>query len=73
MERITGARHAGPGDIEMCSEVLSRLHKLRIRHAILIDFDTAEKCDDHDLLRKEVDQLTASLTDSSGKGGGGLL
>jgi hypothetical protein len=32
MERITNARHAGAEDIEVCREVLSRLHKLRVRH-----------------------------------------
>ncbi|KAJ5684535.1 alpha-galactosidase A precursor [Penicillium maclennaniae] len=60
MERITGARHAGAEDIEVCREALSRLHNLGVRHgdtnrfnflireskATLIDFDMAQKCGD---------------------------
>ncbi|KAJ5124874.1 uncharacterized protein N7515_008699 [Penicillium bovifimosum] len=32
MERIKDARHAGPQDLEACTEVLSRLHGLGIHH-----------------------------------------
>jgi hypothetical protein len=60
MERITDARHASTQDLQACRVVLSRLHNLGIRHGdtnrfnflirdtkdILIDFDTAQKCDD---------------------------
>jgi len=87
MERVTGARHAGAEDIDICGEVLSRLHGLGVRHgdtnpynflirdskATLIDFDTAQKCDDRDLLLQEFENLTVCLKDSSGRGGGGLL
>ncbi|KAJ6131319.1 alpha-galactosidase A precursor [Penicillium sp. IBT 18751x] len=68
MERITGARHAGAEDIEVCREVLSRLHHLGVRHgdtnrfnfssATLIDFDTAQKCEDRDLLLQESENLS---------------
>lgn len=87
MERITGARHAGPQDLEACREVLGRLHGLGIRHgdvngfnflvqdskAVLIDFDTARRCEDHSVLGEEMEGLAGSLRDSSGRGGGGLL
>ncbi|KAJ5443850.1 alpha-galactosidase A precursor [Penicillium daleae] len=87
MERITDARHAGTQDCETCGEVLSRLHNLGVRHgdtnrfnflvrdskATLIDFDTAQKCDDRDLLLQESENLVACLKDLSGRGGGGLL
>ncbi|KAL2799244.1 hypothetical protein BJX66DRAFT_352693 [Aspergillus keveii] len=87
LERITGARHGGPEDVELYAGVLSRSHALGIRHgdtnrfnflvcgetAVLIDFDTARKCDDGDLLRQELDDLPARLLYVSGRGGGGLL
>ena len=87
MERISDAQHASPQDVEVCREVLSRLHGLGVRHgdtnrfnflvrddkAILIDFDTAEKCDDRNSLLQELEHLTTCLEDSSRKGGGGLL
>lgn len=87
MERITDARHAGTQDLEACGEVLSRLHNLGVRHgdtnrfnflvrdskATLIDFDTAQKCDDRNLLLQELNQLTVCLKDPSKRGGGGLL
>lgn len=87
MERITDARHAGSQDLEACREVLSRLHDLGIRHgdtnrfnflvrdseATLIDFDTAQKCGDRNLLLQELQSLTVCLKDPSSRGGGGLL
>ena len=87
MEYVSGARHAGVQDVTACREVLSRLHGLGVRHgdtnrfnflirgsnATLIDFDTAEKCDDPDVLQQEVHNLTACLEDLSTRGGGGLL
>jgi hypothetical protein len=87
LERITGARHGGPEDVELCAGVLSRLHALGIQHgntnrfnflvcgetAILIDIDMARRCDDGDVLRQELDDLPARLSDVSGRGGGGLL
>jgi predicted Ser/Thr protein kinase len=87
MERIPDARHAGTQDLEACREVLSRLHNLGVRHgdtnrfnflvcdskATLIDFDTAQKRDDRNLLLQEFENLTGCLKDPSGRGGGGLL
>ncbi|RDW83802.1 uncharacterized protein DSM5745_04128 [Aspergillus mulundensis] len=89
MERVTGARHAGarPGDAAACQTALGRLHRLGIRHgdvnrfnflvqggrAVLIDFDTARKCDHADELRRESEMLEAALLDASGRGGGGIL
>ena len=87
MGYIRDARHAGTQDIESCREVLSRLHNLGVRHgdtnpfnflirdgkATLIDFDTAQKCDDRGVLVQEMNGLAACLDDQSGRGGGGLL
>lgn len=87
MERITGARHAGIKDVEICGKVLSRLHDLGVQHgdinrfnflvrnsrAILIDFDTARKCHDRDMLLQEFENLPGYLADPSSRGGGGLL
>lgn len=87
MERITDARHAGPQDIKACGEELSRLHDLGVRHgdtnrfnflvrdskATLIDFDTAQKCDDSEILLNELKYLSMCLKTASDRGGGGLL
>ncbi|KAJ5124884.1 uncharacterized protein N7515_008709 [Penicillium bovifimosum] len=87
MERIKDARHAGPQDLEACRQVLARLHDLGIHHgdtnrfnflvrgsmAVLIDFDSARKCDDRDALVREMELLPDSLGDLSRGGGGGLL
>jgi tRNA A-37 threonylcarbamoyl transferase component Bud32 len=81
----TNARHAETQDLQACRGLLSRLHDLGVRHgdtnrfnflirdskAILIDFDTAKKCDDRDLLLPELDSLTACFEDLSGRGGEG--
>lgn len=87
LERIRDARHAAAEDFGICEEVLSRLNGLGIRHrdinrfnflvhdskATLIDFDTAQRCDDRDLLLQERQGLTTRLQDSSSRGGGGIL
>ncbi|KAL4804628.1 hypothetical protein BDV18DRAFT_161723 [Aspergillus unguis] len=87
MERVVNARHAGPGDLPVCQGALARLHMLGIRHgdinrfnflvrqggAVLIDFDTARKCDDQDVLRQEFEALSKSLKDTTTRGGGGAL
>ncbi|KAE8404595.1 alpha-galactosidase A precursor [Aspergillus pseudonomiae] len=87
MEYIPNARHAGAEDVQSCREVLSRLHGLGVRHgdtnrfnflicnskAVLIDFDTARKCDDPNVLLLEEQNLSACLEDISTRGGGGLL
>ncbi|EAW10802.1 uncharacterized protein ACLA_052750 [Aspergillus clavatus NRRL 1] len=87
MERFTNARHAGLSELTACQQTLCRLHQLGILHgdinrfnflirgskAVLIDFDTARKCDDQDALRKELETLPAYLQDTSRRGGGGIL
>lgn len=87
MERIINARHAGPNDLPACQQTLSQLHRLGVHHgdtnrfnflirgskAVLIDFDSARKCDDQDTLRKELEDLEGCLIDLSPRGGGGLL
>ncbi|KAJ5682174.1 alpha-galactosidase A precursor [Penicillium macrosclerotiorum] len=84
MEHIANARHAGPKDLDMCRKVLRRLHDLGIRHgdtnpfnfliqhnckATLIDFDTAEQCDDQEACLQEYEALELCLQDDSGLGG----
>ncbi|KAJ5451298.1 hypothetical protein N7491_000480 [Penicillium cf. griseofulvum] len=87
MERISNARHAGPRDLEICQQTLTRLHALGIEHgdvnrfnfmirdsrAILNDFDTARKCADSKLLAEDIHNLLKALESSSDKGGGGYL
>lgn len=87
MERITNARHSRPGDLIACQETLSKLHQLGICHgdinrfnflvrgseAVLVDFDTARKCNDQDAFQEELNSLPGSLNDTSMRGGGGLL
>ncbi|KAJ6015465.1 alpha-galactosidase A precursor [Penicillium herquei] len=87
MEGIFDTRHACAQDLDACKEVLSRLHDIGVRHgdtnrfkflvhdskATLIDFDTAQKCGDPNLLAEELENLADCLSDPSGKGGGGLL
>jgi predicted Ser/Thr protein kinase len=87
MDRITSTRHAGPDDLIACQQTLFRLHQLGIKHgdvnrfnflirgstAVLIDFDTARKCADQESLRKECEALPGHLSDTSRRGGGGVL
>lgn len=87
IERIANARHAGPGELEICRRTLGRLHALGLKHgdvnrfnflvrdeeAILIDFDTTRKCDDSDLLAEELQALEEALATKSARGGGGRL
>lgn len=44
---------------------------IRDSRAILVDFDTARKCDDSNLLVEELHGLHEALESSSKKGGGG--
>lgn len=83
IEYIPDARHAGPDDLEACKEVLGRLHELGILHgdinrhnflikegkAVLIDFDTARKVTDPEILVKEMAALKGSLESASNLGG----
>ncbi|EEP78297.1 predicted protein [Uncinocarpus reesii 1704] len=88
IERIDYSHRVGPGDLTACQNALAKLHSLGIMHgdvnrynflilaggetATLIDFETARKCDDEDLLRKEFEELLESLLDMSGRGKGCL-
>lgn len=45
---------------------------VRDSKATLIDFDTARKCDDRNLLLQEFENLTVCPKDQSHRGGGGL-
>lgn len=83
IERIPDRQHASPEDLSLCQQTLSRLHKLGIRHgdvnrhnflihhgqAILIDFDSASKCNDSKALKEEFQSLQRELKDASGRGG----
>lgn len=74
-ERITNARHGDPEDLAAYQEALSRLHQLGIRHgdanrfnfhvrgdrAVLIDFETAQKCGDPDVLQEELEGVSRYL------------
>lgn len=87
IERITDCRHAGPEDLPLCQQVLSKLHQLGIKHgdinkhnfliqdqkAILIDFDSATRCNDEKTLADEFDRLQQELYDTSGRGGSRIL
>jgi predicted Ser/Thr protein kinase len=84
MERVTNARHACLSDIAACQQILGQLGILHgdIYHfnflfhgskAVLIDFNTAWKCDGQDALRKESKTLPNYLQDTSTRGGGGIL
>ncbi|KAL1855041.1 hypothetical protein Plec18170_004455 [Paecilomyces lecythidis] len=81
------ARHAGPSDLVACQQTLRRLHQLGIRHGdlnrfnflvrpsntTLIDFDTAQKCEDQVALQEEFESLPRALGDTSIRGGDGGL
>lgn len=87
MERITGARHANLDDLAACQKSLRQLHQLGVHHgdtnrfnflirganATLIDFDSARKCDNQNLLLDEMENLSRYLQDTSRRGGGGIL
>jgi hypothetical protein len=75
MERITNAQHAGPNDLTAYQQTLCRLHRLGVRHsninrfnflirgstAVLIEFNSAQKCDNQDSLHKEFETLLRHL------------
>jgi hypothetical protein len=83
IERISNCRHAMPGDLALCQQALSKLHRLNIKHgdinkhnflihddrATLIDFENALQCNDADVLEEEFQRLEKELSDKSGKGG----
>ncbi|KZF24244.1 hypothetical protein L228DRAFT_237191 [Xylona heveae TC161] len=65
-----GIKH---GDINRFNFLIIRESPPSSSTAILIDYDTARKCDDKEELRREYDDLARSLQDPSGRGGGGVL
>ncbi|KAI1109136.1 hypothetical protein F5Y14DRAFT_43272 [Nemania sp. NC0429] len=89
LENIGGARTAGPEDLKACQAALARLHSLGIKHgdinkhnflvrdgggeAVLIDFETARRCDNMAELEAEYQRLEASLRDPSFRGGVEIL
>ncbi|KAF4973464.1 hypothetical protein FZEAL_9326 [Fusarium zealandicum] len=86
LEEVHGTRTAELDDLSACQRSLSKLHELGILHgdinkhnflitgdeAVLIDFETAQKCSDQELLDAEYKHLEESLADMSGRGGAGL-
>ncbi|KAH6653366.1 alpha-galactosidase A precursor [Truncatella angustata] len=83
MTRIANGRYATIDDLLLCHSVLSRLHKLGIKHgdinrhnflihgrkATLIDFDNASRLAKKDKLEEELHHLQDQLKDTSGRGG----
>lgn len=83
MERVSGAQHAGPENIDLCRRALVRLHRLGIRHGdvnvhnflvrdgkvTLLDFDVAQLCGDTRLFEEELRSLEKAIFDTSGRGG----
>lgn len=83
MECIDGARTAGPEDLAACQSTLARLHALGIKHgdinkhnflvkdgnAVLVDFETAQRCSVKEELEAEYRCLEQSLEDPSYRGG----
>ncbi|KAF4502884.1 alpha-galactosidase a precursor [Fusarium agapanthi] len=87
LEEIHNARTAEPEDLATCQRSLQKLHDLGIVHgdinkhnflirqdgdAVLIDFETAYKCTDLDILDEEYRHVKESLEDTSGRGGAGM-
>lgn len=86
MEHIDGARTAEPQDLAACQRVLAKLHALGIKHgdinkhnflikngeAVLIDFETAQKCSEKAELESEYNNLESSLRDPSRRGRVGI-
>ncbi|KAI0117762.1 hypothetical protein GGR51DRAFT_500058 [Nemania sp. FL0031] len=86
LENVDGARTAEPQDLPACQRILAKLHALGIKHgdinkhnflirngeAVLIDFETAQKCSEKAELESEYKQLEESLRDPSHRGGVGI-
>lgn len=83
MEYIDDARSAQTGDLAACQAVLAKLHSQGIKHgdinkynflvregkAVLVDFETAQRCSEKKELEAEYEHLELSLGDSSRRGG----
>ncbi|RBR20694.1 uncharacterized protein FIESC28_05211 [Fusarium coffeatum] len=87
VEEVRGARTAEPEDLAACQHSLRKLHDLGILHgdinkhnfligadgeAVLVDFETAHKCSDPELLDEEYRHVKERLEDTSGRGGAGI-
>ncbi|UZP35579.1 hypothetical protein NXS19_003395 [Fusarium pseudograminearum] len=87
VEEVRGARTAEPEDLAACQHSLRKLHELGILHgdinkhnfligadgeAVLVDFETAHKCSDPELLDEEYRHIKDRLEDTSGRGGAGM-
>ncbi|KAK5625492.1 hypothetical protein RRF57_001208 [Xylaria bambusicola] len=86
MEHIDGARTAESQDLAACQRVLVKLHALGVKHgdinkhnflirngeAVLIDFETAQKCSEKAELGSEYKHLELSLRDPSRRRGVGI-
>lgn len=84
MDGDSDARHATPADLEACSDILKKLHRLGILHgdvyrynilmnsqgATLIDFANARKSDDPLAFEEELRFLEERLHSELGKPGG---
>ena len=87
LEELLHVRTAEPKDLALCQRSLQELHDLGIKHgdinkhnflisderAVLIDFESTQKCEDEAQLREEYDMLEESLADTSGRGGVGMI
>lgn len=79
MENVDDARSADADDLEACQGALAKLHSLGIKHgdinrynflvrdgkAVLVDFETAQRCGDEGELKAEYERLELSLSDPS--------
>jgi tRNA A-37 threonylcarbamoyl transferase component Bud32 len=82
LQKIPG-RHAGPTDIQVCRDVIARLHALGIHHgdlnrhnflvqdsrAYLLYFESVRKTEEKQELDKEMDGLEGMLCSDSRRGG----
>lgn len=87
LEELPHVRAAEPGDLALCQRSLQELHDLGIKHgdinkhnflisngrAVLIDFESAQRCEDEGQLGEEYRMLEGSLADMSGRGGEGWI
>lgn len=83
IEAFADSRHPGPIDLEICQQALSKLHCIGVKHgdinkhnflvlddrAVLLDFESATKCDDAKLLEEELQELERHLKSTTGIGG----
>lgn len=87
LEELPHVRAAEPRDLALCQRSLQELHDLGIKHgdinkhnflisngrAVLIDFESAQRCEDEGQLGEEYRMLEGSLADMSGRGGEGWI